>query len=413
MKKEIISFWLTKEHEQLIRGSILPKFQETYPHIEVLLSTTDWQYLWDKVLMFSRKKQGPDVFQFGNTWNGALAHLGALLEVSSFVEKAGGLKLFVPMSTKLCFFPYSQRISSVPWYIDVRAYYYRYDLLSKYHLEPRAISTLDDLEKTFRVVQEKKSDGSEIWAFGIGGQKDPQLVHNIAPWIWSFGGDFIHQNGKEVIFHQGAALSGIEKYFQFVREFCPHEEIVQSCDELIANFAKHGKYAFIYLGPWINDTYLNPNNQLYSTYASFIQSMPVPAGPAGRFTFMGGSNLGISAYTRHPEAAWTFVNFLLRKDIQEIFCSTNNQLPSLAEGYSRSSVAVASNNRTFLESVRYGRVFPNCICWARIEDILVNTLNFLLRAIQKGTYTDDGARLEIQNAADTCNAILRKEEFPS
>lgn len=413
MKKEIISFWLTKEHEQLMRGSILPKFHETYPHIEVLLGTTVWQYLWDKVLMFSRKKQGPDVFQFGNTWNGALAHLGALLDVSSFVEKAGGLKLFVPMSTKLCFFPYSQRISSVPWYVDVRAYYYRQDILSKCRLEANAISTIDDLEKTFRTLHEKRGDGSQMYAFGIAGRKDPQLVHNVAPWIWSFGGDFIHQNGKEVIFHQEAALAGIEKYFQFVKEFCLPEEIMQNCDELIANFAKYGKYAFIYLGPWINDTYLNPKNQMYSTYASSIQSMPVPAGPAGRFTFMGGSNLGISAYTRHPEAAWTFVNFLLRKDIQEIFCSTNNQLPGLVEGYANSSLKVSSNNKAFLESVRYGRVFPNCICWARIEDILVNTLNSLLRTVQKGIYTADGVRLEIQRAADACNAILQKEEFPS
>lgn len=121
MARVIISVWLTYEHEQLLRNALLPDFKKKYPNIDVVLTATGWRFLWEKVALFARKKQSPDVLQFGNTWNSALAQVGALRDLTSQVNNLGGLNNFVPASGRLCTFPNSNKILSVPWYVDVRA----------------------------------------------------------------------------------------------------------------------------------------------------------------------------------------------------------------------------------------------------------------------------------------------------
>ncbi len=411
MTRAVINVWLTHEHEQLVRHVILPDFKNKFPDIDVVLTTTGWRFLWEKVAMFSKKKQGPDVLQFGSTWNGALAQLGALSDLTNQVNQMGGLNSFVPASSRLCTFPGSNKISSVPWYVDVRALYFRKDVLDEHLINARDLETMDDLIRTCEKVHHTKIDNKEVAAFGAFGNKDSQIVHNIAPWIWNYGGTFLRADGKEVAFYEPAALKGLEIYFDLINIYSKLDSLGQNYDVFTEAYTVKGDYAFAYLGPWLNNTYLNPKSPTYNKISASIHPLIMPAGPAGRFTFMGGSNLAISSFSHHPEEAWSFIEFLLQRKVQEQFCAANNQLPSLLDCYTPAYLMDTTRNKVFKESVRYGRGFPNSPYWAPIEDILIDYVYDMFITIRSQNYTKQVLTEKTFEAAVKCNLILKGDPF--
>ncbi len=411
MTRTVISVWLTHEHEQLVRHTILPDFKKKYPSIDVVLTTTGWRFLWEKVAMFSKKKQGPDVLQFGSTWNGALAQLGALYDITSQVSEMGGLNNFVPASGRLCTFPGSNKISSVPWYVDVRALYFRKNVLDEHLISSRDLETLDDLIRICEKVHNTRIDNKEIAALGVIGNKDAQIVHGIAPWIWNYGGSFLRADGRESAFHEPAALKGLEIYFNLINIYSKLDLLGQNYEAFTDSFAVKGDYTFAYLGPWLNNTHLNPKSPTYNKVGASIHPVVMPGGPAGRFTFMGGSNLGISSFSHHPEEAWSFVEFLMQRQVQEQFCAANNQLPSLLECYTPSYLLDTTHNKVFKESVRYGRGFPNSPYWAPIEDILIDYIYEMFIAIRSQSYSKQLLTEKTFEAAVKCNLILKGDPF--
>ena len=406
MAKVMITVWLMQEHENLMRNVIVPEFKKLHPDIEVILTTTSWHYLWDKVVMFSKKKQGPDVLQIGNTWNGVLAKIGALKDMTEQVNKIGGANAFVPAAARLCTFPGTNKMSSVPWYLDVRALYYRKDIIKDNLLREADLRTIDEFEKVCRKIHGQKVNNRTIAALGVSGQKDAQLVHNVAPWIWNFGGEFISQNGRDVHFNSPKSLAGIKTYFGLINNYCDHETVLQSLEAYMENFMIKGDYALGFFGPWVNNTFLNPKNPAHSKLAEHISCTFMPTGVAGHYTFLGGSNLGISAFTQHPDESWMFINHLLKRKVQEQFCGANNQLPSLMDCYTAMFMVENQRNKVLKESVRLGRGFPNNENWAQIEDVLIGYFHQVLVSIKEGIYSDELLESQIQEAAAKCQQIL-------
>ncbi|MDD5131610.1 MAG: extracellular solute-binding protein [bacterium] len=410
MTKAMINIWLMQEHEHLFKNTIVPEFQQLHPEIDVILTTTSWHFLWDKVVMFSKRKQGPDVLQIGSTWNGVLAEIGALKDITANLAAIGGLDIFIKEAAKTCLFPGSGRVSSIPWYLDTRALFYRKEILDIHGFTAHDIGTLEGLEKVSAAVHNFKVGDKTVAAFGLSGQKDAQLVHSLAPWIWNNGGDFMTPDGKRVIFNAPAALQGLEAYFNFINTYCDRTSIMQSYETFLDSFFRKGNYCLAYTGPWVNNTYLNPKHEFYNRVSNHIETALMPGGAAGKFTFLGGSNLAISEFSKHPQEAWELVKFLAQLPVQEKFCSTNHQLPSLNEAYKNKGGIDNTPQRIFRDAVQHGRSLPNSPNWAQIEDILIEYIHRLLVSIAEGIYTVDLLRESIQEAAAKSNAVLAQEE---
>lgn len=408
MAKVMINVWLMQEHEHLIRNVILPEFNKYYPYIDVILTTTSWQFLWDKVVMFSKKKQGPDVLQIGNTWNGILAQMGALKDISDLVNKMGGTGIFVPAAARLCTFPQTIKVYSLPWYLDVRAFYYRRDIFEKNGINVHDLESISGLEKVCQKIHNYKLEGKTIAALGISGGKDAQLLHMVAPWIWNFNGEFLSSDEKKIYFNQPKSLAGLEAFFNLVNKYCLPQTVLQSYESLIESFARNGDCSIISSGPWLINTYLNPKHKAYSKLSSNIVPVLTPGGLSRRYTFLGGSNLAISAFSRHPEEAWLFMNFLLQRNMQEKFCATNNQLPSLCTCYA-GNLMYPDTIKIFWESIRYGKSFPNSPYWAQIEDVLIEYLHRILVSIHEKTYSVELLRETMDQAARKSELILKGE----
>jgi multiple sugar transport system substrate-binding protein len=406
--KTTITVWLIKEHERVMRDTIIPEFKKAHPDIEVLLTTTSWQFLWDKVVRYSERKQGPDVFQIGNSLNGVLAQMGAIKDITPLVSRIGGLRSFVQAVTHLCVYPGTIAIHSVPWYLDMRILCYRDNILNALSINENELLTIKGLLKVCGKVHNFKVNNKDVAAFGVFGQRDAMLLHNLAPWIWDFGGDFLSPDTHDVRFNSDRALNGMKAYFDFINTFCHHDSVLQTPAEMAENFMIKGSYCFGNFAPTVYARYLNPENPGHAPLSQYISCAAMPGGPNGRHTFLGGSNLAMSPFSQHPEEAWAFISFLLEQRIQELFNKHTHQPPSLMKCYTTGFLMDNAFNKALKESLVYGRCFPNTPKWALIEDILVEVIHEVMSSIKEGTYSEEVLTGKITMAADKVQELLKE-----
>jgi multiple sugar transport system substrate-binding protein len=407
MAKATLTVWLIQEHEKVMREKMIPEFKREHPDIEVLLTTTTWEYLWDKVVRYGQRKQGPDVFQIGNTLNGLLAQRGTIRDITAMVNQVGGLTAFVKPVGSLCVYPGTDKIYSVPWYLDVRILCYRDNILNALTIDEDDLRTINGLVKACKKVHNYRVNNKAVPAFGIFGKRDAMLLHNLAPWIWNYGGDFLSVDAKGVRFNEDAALQGIKTYFNLVNTYCPHGTVLQSPDELAGNFLVHGDYCFANFPPTVYRKYLDPESPAASQMSANISCASTPGGPGGRHAFLGGSNLAISSFSHHADEAWTFISFLLRQDMQEKFNQETRQPPSLLKCYTPTFLGNSTFNKALKESVKAGRCFPNTDKWALLEDILVEMIHNVLVSIKEETYNENLLAGMINEAAEKARTVIK------
>ncbi|MFH1239043.1 MAG: extracellular solute-binding protein, partial [bacterium] len=122
------------------------EFQKTYP-VKVELELLPWQGYWDRVINLEKEERKPDIIQIGSTWNASLAHLGVLRDLTNEVIDLGGGEIYVPAAWSSCHFHDSARVSSLPWFVDIRAIYYRDDIFNKAEIMPNELESWNAFDK--------------------------------------------------------------------------------------------------------------------------------------------------------------------------------------------------------------------------------------------------------------------------
>lgn len=398
-------------------------FQEEFTGIEVNLELIPWDQAWGKITGLINEKEGPDIIQLGSTWNGSFASLGLLRDITDFVDTIGGGASFVPASWSSCLFPQPgkkansfleepRRISSVPWFVDIRTLYYREDIFKQVGLTPVDLETWDSFLEVCRRVQGLKFKGRQMHALGISGQKEPLLVHNIAPWIWGAGGDFITPEGDKAIFNSEAALAGVKFFLNLAEEgYTSEDSLKQGTEDVAYSFCVSGDYVMSFSGAHCMPSLLDPNA------ASFVPEISghclaslFPAGTAGRFVFCGGSNLAVTSFSPHAEEAWSLIKYLVSFDSQNHYPKSINMLPSLLESFDATLIIDDAKDRALKESWRFGRAFPNVPVWGEIELLLIDYLARIWERVQQKQYDFSLVKKDLDEAAQKANELLAKLE---
>ncbi len=419
-----LNMWIlpvTVQTKRLVSRQIAA-FQEEFAGIEVRLEEISWVEAWDKIVALKDKKEGPDIIQIGSTWNASFAYLGILKDITDFVETIGGGESFVPAAWTNCCFPEvnkkesafgeTKRMSSLPWFVDIRTLYYRDDIFAQVGLTPMDLDIWDTFLEACRRVQGVKSRGGELAALGVSGQKETLLVHNIAPWIWGAGGDFISQDGKKAVFNSEAALKGIEFFLGLnSKGYISPESLKQSTEDVAYSFCVKGDYVMAFSGAHCMPGLLDPNSASFSPeVGGYCKASLFPAGPAGRFVFCGGSNLAITSFCTQPQQAWNLIKFFVSFDSQNSYPKTINMLPSLLESFDAMFITDEVKSRVLKESWRFGRAFPNVPAWGEIELLLIDCFSKIWERIQKKQFDFWLVKKDIDEAAQKADELLAKWE---
>jgi multiple sugar transport system substrate-binding protein len=394
--------------KQLVKREV-KGFQAKNQDIEVEISLIPWQNAWESIMKAAQEKSGPDILQVGSTWNGTLASMGILKDITQEVYD-GNLSgdVFIPASWTSCHFPDSPRISSLPWFVDIRALYYRGDIFEELGIAPDSLDKWSSFDKACKKLKGYKKGDQVIEVLGVSGQKDALLLHNVSPWIWSAGGDFLTPDGKQAAFNNELSLNGMAFYMSLVGNgYIPFSALKIDTAEIARNFFTKGYYSMGVPGPLGDSSPLDPTNPLYDgTVAENCRSSLFPSGTEGRYSFCGGSNIALTSFCAYPEEAWRFIKYMASYESQSRYPKTLNMFPSLLESFDAVFTDDTPAWRGLKDVWRYGRAFPNVAAWGAIETLLIETFGKIFARVQEGNYDFGLVKSDLDTAAQEVNKLL-------
>lgn len=258
---------------------------------------------------FKNRDPEMDVFFMDVIWPAEFAAAGWALPLDRFFppEERGQ---FLPAAIRAN--SYGGSIYGVPLFVDAGLLYYRKDILQKYGFSPpRLWPELVEQAKT--VLAEEK--GSQLTGFSGQFKQYEGLVCNMMEYILGRGGRLWDERALA-----GAlASSEAEEAVAFVRdriigEISHRGVLAYQEPESLALFTE-GKAIFHRNWPY---AWEEANDPVKSKVAGKVGMAALPAFAGGASAAaLGGWQLGISRFSRQPEAAWRFIRFMTAAGTQK------------------------------------------------------------------------------------------------
>ncbi|MBI5700291.1 sugar ABC transporter substrate-binding protein [Candidatus Saganbacteria bacterium] len=380
---------------------VLKDFEDVNPNIKIKVTVLDWGAAWTKITTAATSNDVPDIVQLGSTWVGSISGMGALWDMKDKAAELGGEKAFVPAAWKTSGIVGSGQVTAVPWIVDARALFYRTDVFKKLGLTAKDIDTWQSFESSLKKIKEAKLtiEGLEILPLGMSGKNDWNVVHNLAPWIWASGGDFLAPDMKTSLLNDKEAVDAILFYVNLAKQgLVPPEYLELNTAQVSSNF-NNGSVAMYFDGPYEVRTLTTPPAQggaSDSITARNFAVVPYPKGPKGRYTFVGGSNLAIFNASKNKDAAFKVLKYLtIDPKAQLAYTKACGFLPAYKKVFDDPYFSVDPARKIFKDAIIYGKAYPCITAWGMLEPILTRRFGILWDYVTGSKAEID--RAEIQN----------------
>ncbi len=266
-----------------------------------------------------------DVLLVDVIWPGILGNHLIDLKPFSRGEEKQHLSTIIENNT------YKDRLVAMPWFCSIGLMYYRKDLLDKYH---HAVpETWEELAATALAVQkaEMAAGNSRMRGYVFQAKASEGLTCNALEWIYSYGGgQFVNQAG-EVTVNNSLAIKAIQTVASWIGKITP-EGILNYMEEDARAVFQSGHAVF--MRNWPYAWALSQGED--SPVKGKVEVMAIPKGGTdGRSTStLGGWQLAVSKYSRHPDVAASLVMWLTSREEQKRRALEGSANPTMIELYS-------------------------------------------------------------------------------
>lgn len=415
-EKATLEVWIMPNSPQPDQDflEVVKPFTDKNPNIKINVTVLDWGSAWSKITTAATSGKGPDVLQLGTTWVPAIAAMNALTPITDKVADIGGEDSYYPASWRTTKIEGQDEVYAAPWFVDARAVYYRTDVFEKAGINPEeAFKTWDSMMEALRKVNGMEIDGKKIAAVGFPGKNDWNVAHNIFPWVWAAGGKILNEDNTEAIFNSDEAVKGVMFYTNLAAEgLAPISALEQNSAQIEANY-NNGDYAVMFNGPWVLKGHGTPTDKGGTADTVAVGKTgiaPMPAGPAGAFTFFGGSHLTVFKNTKYPEQAWELIKFLSTEEAQIAYSQASGQLPALKSALQSETLTSDPNMAQFVKAAEFSQSYPSIPQWGPIETVLVKHFGIMWDMVAgvSGTYSEESVRAQLEAAKQEVDAILNQ-----
>lgn len=392
-----INFWLmpnapNDDHVAWLNQHAAEFMKET--GIKVNFTIVGWGDAWPKLTAAFTSGEGPDVFQAGTTWNPQFAAMGGLAPVD--VKEFGGVDAFMPANYEST--TYKKKCFGVPWFAETRALFYNVDTFKELGLKPP--QTLDELVAAGKAITKAKGAGSAI---AIAGNQAWDLLHNWTILLWANGGKLINDANTKAVFNGPEGVKAMTWYVDLFQTGLAAKACAEYNQPQADSAFAAGNVAMAYMGPWNVATVQHDNPKL-----NFAVAEP-PAGPKGRASFSGGSNLVILASSKKQAEARAWIKFLLRKEILVDYCkNVSNMLPAMDAAFEDPAFNTG-HYKVFKKTLSYATAYPPLGTWGSIENAIVGEFKNILTDYVTGKLKDNGIKQRLDIAAERVDAALKDE----
>lgn len=310
------------EHQQYI----IEKFNKENPDIYVELK--DFYNVPQEQLafinqIFSRGSSEIDIIQVDVIWPGDLAvHLIDLNKYS--IDTSDFFSSVIANNTV------DGRLVALPWYLDAGLLYYRRDLLAKYG--KKVPLTWDELYRTAKDIQtqERKGGNSDFWGFVWQAGNGEGLTCIANEFFVSSSGNPIIASDKSVNIYSKENINILKKAKSWIGDITPYEALSFSGAEGPRRFWQTGNVLFMRNWPYA----YNIGNSSDSPVKDLFRIAPLPSGESGNgASTLGGWQLGLSKYSKNPDAAFRVINYMTSYEIQKLRALKFGYYPTLRSLY--------------------------------------------------------------------------------
>lgn len=335
---------------------LLHLFEARHPSIRVrsepLPSSTDQQHQIYAINL-EGGDGGIDVLAMDVIWIAEFARAGWIRPLDDLFGP-GQRAEFFPNALEAA--TYRGTIWAVPWYIDAGVLYYRKDLLKKYGRRPPP--TWKELVETVRIVRDGEQE-PRLYGFIWQGRQYEGLICNALEFIWGNGGDVLRPDGWTDLTNP-ATVEAVAFMRDLIHIHAVSPPLVTMADEETSrHLFAGGRALFTRNWPYAWSLF----EQEGSPVRGKVGVSPLPGfgeGPA--VSTLGGWHLGIAHDSRHPEAAWRFIEFLTSPEAQKMMARKVGIAPTRTSVYHDPKVVasqpILSTLQPILERARPRPVTP-------------------------------------------------------
>ena len=342
-----IRVWLVgADTPDAAREYLKETFEEENPGSTLVIEEQTWDGLVDRLTTSLSSSDSPDVVEFGNTQAPAFTSVGALLDITDEYEALGGDDLlpgFVEAGS------YDGKFYAAPLYAGARVVFADPAIVT----EPPA--TLDEYVTTAKELAAANPGKSGIYFAG-------QDWYNALPFIWENGGEIAVPDGDgwDAQLSSDASLAGLAQ----VQDLMLNASLAPKDGDNAEPWTPYCEgQAIQFSAPNWALGLASACETAAPPAAPSVYALPGQDGGAAQ-AFAGGSNIGISAKSAHPDLAKKALEIILSDEFQSIY-GENGLIPakqSLATTLGDSPEAAA-----FTEAAGNAKLTPASPNWAEVE----------------------------------------------
>ncbi|MFI2645572.1 extracellular solute-binding protein [Streptomyces sp. NPDC018610] len=342
-----------KEH---VVDQVLAGFREAHQDTEVSVEYIPVETRAQRIkAAFNDPKSAPDVIEYGNTDTAGYVKDGGLADVTDEFGAWPEAKDTDP--TARTSVTVDGKVYGAPYFVGVRALYYRTDVFQKLRIEPPR--TMAELATTARKIR-----AAELGLYGlaVGGA----YTYGAMPFIWADGGALA--TGKDGAYTSAidspAARKGVEAYTSlFGDDNCPAAKCAgMTGNDTVTAFAS-GKAAMAIGGDFSHQAV--EAGSVKGKYAV----VPLPGVTPGSVApaFAGGNNIGVLRSTAHRTLAVDLMKRLTSKQTQGEMFQAMGFLPTFKDVRAQAA-AKEPFVKPFVDTLAAGTEFvPATPAWAQID----------------------------------------------
>ncbi|MWC30865.1 extracellular solute-binding protein [Paenibacillus sp. MMS18-CY102] len=373
-----LTFWTTTSgDETAFFKNRIAAFEAEHPNVTVTMKQLPFANATNEFKNAILGDQNVDVFRSDNTLIPEYAELDILYPLESIAEPSD-LDSFVPSA--LTSTTYLGHVFGLPSVLEVPALLYNKQLLREAGLT-HPPQTMDEMMGIAKAT-------TTVGHYGIFVTEDSYFA---LPYLWAFGGGTVTDKREIKI-----ATEQSQQAIAFMRKLWedgltqPYNDFQDWYGRMMNDFGE-GRSAMIINGPWAihdllqSNAFADPSN---------LGIAPIPKGPGGQGSPIGGHSLVINKYSEHPEESYALIRFLTSPETQVLQSHTFRTLPTQTSAYEDAQLAADPVYQGFKAQLSVAKSRPMIPEGAKLFRDFTSNLNAMLlgkESIPDGTLKIEAA----------------------
>ncbi|HWU90400.1 MAG TPA: ABC transporter substrate-binding protein [Kofleriaceae bacterium] len=232
------------------------------------------------------------------------------------------------------------KLVAMPWFTDAGVLYYRKDLLEKH--KEKVPTTWEELAATAKKIQdaERKAGHKEMWGYVFQGNAYEGLTCNALEWVASHGGGTVIDAQGKVTIDNPDAAAALETAASWIGTISPPGVLSYQEGESHGIFLA-GDAVFMRNWPYAYGLAQEDKSPVKDKVG--ISVLPKGAGAGARSAAaLGGWNLAVSKFSKHPKEAAELALYLTSPEEQKRRAIAANLQPTIVSLYQDKDVVAAN-----------------------------------------------------------------------